>query len=102
MRGPGPNVGRAACRREEATAALEARFDLARTQAWEVAMACAALGDADTAFAWLEKALDAGAGMLVSLAIDHGFDALRSEPRFPGLLARLRLPAQVCIPAKGA
>jgi TolB-like protein/Tfp pilus assembly protein PilF len=74
-------------------AQLEARFDLAPTQSWDVAMAYAALGDADTAFAWLEKALDAGAGMLVFIGIDHGFDALRSDPRFPGLLARLRLPA---------
>jgi hypothetical protein len=74
-------------------AQLEARFDLARTQACEVAMAYAALGDADTAFAWLEKALDSGAGTLVFLAIDPGFDALRSDPRFPGLLERLRLPA---------
>ncbi len=51
------------------------------------------LGDKDKAFECLEKAYEERAGRLVYLGVAPIFDPLRSDPRFHGLLRRLRLPA---------
>jgi serine/threonine-protein kinase len=49
------------------------------------------LGDVDQAFAWLEKAYRDRRGWLAYLKIEPMLDPLRSDPRFPGLLERMRL-----------
>ena len=50
------------------------------------------LEDSDRAFQWLEKALEARDWQMPMLKGDAIFDALRSDPRFPALLARIGLP----------
>lgn len=49
----------------------------------------AALGETDRAIEWLERAADARSGWLVYLATEPRFDALRDDPRFAAILARL-------------
>jgi hypothetical protein len=52
-------------------------------------------GDLDTAFAHLDRALDAREPGLVHLAVAPQWDALRPDPRFQKCLARMRLPPVV-------
>ncbi len=52
---------------------------------------CAALGDLDRAFEWLEKAYALRSRSLVWLAVAHEFDPLRSDPRYEDLLRRMQL-----------
>ncbi len=52
-----------------------------------------ALGDADAAFGWLEKALEERCWVLVFLAVDPAYESLRTDPRFPALLQRIGLTA---------
>ena len=49
------------------------------------------LGEADEAFAWLEKALADHASMLVELKSEPKLDLIRSDPRFARLLERVGL-----------
>jgi hypothetical protein len=48
------------------------------------------LGDKDRAFPWLEKAIDER-DLEVSLKWDARFEPLRSDPRYNGLLRRMKL-----------
>ncbi len=50
-----------------------------------------ALGDKEQALAWLEKAGEAHSFMLIGLKVDPEFDPLREEPRFQGILKKLRM-----------
>jgi serine/threonine-protein kinase len=54
-----------------------------------VAMAFAALGDADATVAWLERAFAEHDPHLTGLAILPGFEPLRADPRFAALVRRL-------------
>ena len=49
------------------------------------------LGEFDEAFAWLEHAYERRES-LADLAVDPGWDPLRSDPRFDELLVRVGLP----------
>jgi TolB-like protein/DNA-binding SARP family transcriptional activator/Flp pilus assembly protein TadD len=51
----------------------------------------AALGDKDRALTWLETAYDERDGWLTTANVDPSFDALRGEPRFRAILAKIRL-----------
>jgi eukaryotic-like serine/threonine-protein kinase len=51
----------------------------------------AALGDADGAFAWLERAYEERRGWLAYLDVEPVFDTLRRDARFRGLRERMRL-----------
>jgi serine/threonine-protein kinase len=57
-----------------------------------VALIYSALGEKDQAFAWLDKAVEAGDGLLVRSKVDHRFDSLRSDPRFAELVKLAGLP----------
>ena len=50
-----------------------------------------ALGEADDAFGWLEQAYRERRGWLAYLKIEPILDGLRSDPRFPRLVERMRL-----------
>jgi eukaryotic-like serine/threonine-protein kinase len=51
----------------------------------------AALGDANGAFAWLEKAYQQHDSYLVRLKVEPGLDPLRTDPRYETLLRRMKL-----------
>jgi serine/threonine protein kinase/predicted Zn-dependent protease len=57
-----------------------------------VAMAYFALGDKDRGFEWLTKAFDQRAGYVPWARVNPAFDAIRDDPRFTTLVARLMLP----------
>jgi DNA-binding winged helix-turn-helix (wHTH) protein/tetratricopeptide (TPR) repeat protein len=56
-----------------------------------VALVHAGLGDADQAFAWLDRAVADRANWLVWLKLDPRFDNLHRDPRFNTLLRRVGL-----------
>jgi DNA-binding winged helix-turn-helix (wHTH) protein/TolB-like protein/Tfp pilus assembly protein PilF len=56
------------------------------------AAAYVALGEHDTAFAWLEKGIDQRAYVTARVPTDPRFDALRSHPRYRDLVRRLGFP----------
>ena len=56
---------------------------------YRIARIYATLGEADSAFASLEKAVDAREENLVWLKVDPHFDNLRSDSRFNGVLRRI-------------
>jgi TolB-like protein/Flp pilus assembly protein TadD len=49
------------------------------------------LGQADSAFEWLERASEQRCGRLIHIKADPAFDSLKSEPGFLRLLERMRL-----------
>lgn len=59
--------------------------------AYHLALAHAGLGDADTAFALLDRACEERDPALINLAGDPRFDPLRRDPRYAALTTRLRL-----------
>jgi len=69
---------------------LKARSNLAYSNAAEIAMIYASLGDADQAMTWLERGYDERFNPGVLLR--PGFDPLRSDLRFQNLLRRIGLP----------
>ena len=82
-------------RRGEALKALADLHSLAKPRApspFLVALVYVGLGEKDRAFEWLDKAVDARDWQLPLLKAEHIFEGLRSDPRFPALLARLNLP----------
>jgi len=58
---------------------------------FHLAMAYAGLGDAEEAFRWLEAAYRERAGFMSLLGVSSGFEAIRADPRFGDLLARMGL-----------
>jgi Flp pilus assembly protein TadD len=49
------------------------------------------LGEADHAFAWIERAREERRGWLCYLKVEPLLDPIRSDPRFAGLLEKMRL-----------
>ena len=84
----------AAGRQAEARALLHALETRAKREyyprTWLVRV-YAALGDKDRALTWLETAYDERDGWLTTANVDPSFDALRGEPRFRTILAKIRL-----------
>ncbi len=84
----------AAGRQAEARALLHALETRAKREyyprTWLVRV-YAALGDNDRALTWLETAYDERDGWLTTANVDPSFDALRGEPRFRTILAKIRL-----------
>jgi tetratricopeptide (TPR) repeat protein len=69
---------------------LEKRSSSVYSHASEIAVIYIALGDTDQAMNWLEKSYDQRFNP--SVLLRPGFDPLRSDPRFEGLLRRIGLP----------
>ena len=57
-----------------------------------MALVYVGLDDADRAFEWLEKAVDARSWEAPMMKANPVFDKLRTDPRFPALLRRIGLP----------
>ena len=81
-------------RREEADEILnrleeESRHHYVRSEI--MAMGWAALGEADRAFAGLERAFQVRSAGLIYLHVDPGYEPLRTDPRFDQLVARIGL-----------
>ena len=81
-------------RRTEALKIISQVRELAKRRyvsPYRIALIYTALGDADQAFAWLEKAYQERS-KLDSLNVDPRNDRLRSDPRFQDLLRRMNFP----------
>jgi serine/threonine-protein kinase len=79
-------------RRDEALVELERVLELSRRQhvpAYDIATIYAALGDADNAFVWLERAIEDSA-TVGTIALEPEFEKLHPDPRFETLLTRIR------------
>ena len=76
---------------EEILARLEEESRRLYVRAEILAMGYAALGDADRAFACLERAFQAKSGGLIYLHLDPGYEPLRADPRFGDLVRRIGL-----------
>lgn len=59
----------------------------------EVAIVYEALGERDTAFAWLDRALKARSHWLVALAVEPRFESLRDDPRYEALVKKVGVVA---------
>jgi thioredoxin-like negative regulator of GroEL len=81
--------------RTEEARALLAELETERRTRYvsPVALATAniALGEADEAFRWIERARAERRGWLAYLRVEPIFDPIRSDPRFPDLLERMKL-----------
>jgi serine/threonine-protein kinase len=60
--------------------------------AFDIAIIHTALGDRERAFEWLERAFEERSDHLPYLGVNPRVDALRGDPRFRDLLARMGLP----------
>jgi tetratricopeptide (TPR) repeat protein len=60
-----------------------------RSSSYSIATTCAAAGERDQAFEWLERALKERDPMLVAMMTDPAFDALRGDPRFAALIKQI-------------
>ena len=69
---------------------LKKRSSTGHSNASEIAMIYASVGDTDQAMSWLEKGFEERFNPGVLLR--PGFDSLRSDPRFQNLLRRIGLP----------
>jgi eukaryotic-like serine/threonine-protein kinase len=61
--------------------------------AYDIALVYAGLGDNDTAFEWIAKAVAERSSFVVHLTWDARLDTLRSDRRFSELVERLGIPA---------
>jgi hypothetical protein len=83
----------AAGRGDEARKIIEtfARSDGASQNPYWVSCMYAAIGERETAFAWLEKSYKMRQADLVSMKIDPALDSLREDARYFDLLRRVGL-----------
>jgi tetratricopeptide (TPR) repeat protein len=82
-------------RRQEAEAILSKWKQEAKTKyisSYWFAIAYAAYGDKDAAFAELEKAFQSHDWFLQRIRVDPFMDPLRDDPRFNGMVKRLKFP----------
>jgi tetratricopeptide (TPR) repeat protein len=68
---------------------LEAQSPTRFVEPLEVALAYEALGERDTAFAWLDRALKERSHWLVAMGVDPRFDSLRGDARFGELVGKV-------------
>ena len=81
-------------RKEEAAKILEELQERSKSRyvpRYAFAQIHLALGDKDAAVAALEKAYEGRESLMVFLRVEPKWDELRNDPRFGGLLQRMRL-----------
>ncbi len=61
--------------------------------AWDMAVLFAGLGDAESAFRWLEESYSKRESQMPFLKVDYRMDPLRADSRFQNLLRRVGLPS---------
>jgi tetratricopeptide (TPR) repeat protein len=82
-------------RRSDAEQVLQGLLERARqsyVSPFDIALIYTALGQKDTAFAWMTKAVAERSTWLVMSKWEPRLDPLRSDPRFQDLLRRIGLP----------
>jgi tetratricopeptide (TPR) repeat protein len=82
--------------RQEALAALAGMYSRPQDEyvsAYAVALVHAALGQPDSAFAWLDRGVEERTHWMVWLRRDPRWTSIRSDPRFDALARRLRIPS---------
>jgi len=82
-------------RRDRAQQVLERLDSLSRSEyvtAYAVALVHAALGQRDSAFVWLNKAVDERTHWLLWLNRDRRWDPIRSDDRFRAIVRRVGIP----------
>jgi serine/threonine protein kinase/tetratricopeptide (TPR) repeat protein len=79
-------------RRADADAVRHELLDGGRCSPVWLALVHGELGELDTAFDYLDVAIEEHNDQLLYMAVDHRFDALRDDPRFADRLQRLGLP----------
>ena len=57
---------------------------------YHIALVYAALGDRDACFEWLQRAFQQKDANMAHLAVDPALDPVRSDPRFAGMLAKMK------------
>jgi len=70
---------------------LEARAETTSVDPSDIARAHAQAGEADLAFAWIDRALEKRDPFLIHLVMDPRLDDLRGDPRFAAMLRRMGL-----------
>lgn len=73
---------------------LESRAEDPGGSTLDVARIYANLGEADRAFQWLDRTLEARPNQMLVIRVDPTLDPLRSDPRFERLARRLGFPVQ--------
>ena len=68
---------------------LEKTRERRYVSALDLAGVHAALGHADRAFGWLERAVTDRANLLAYINVDPAYDGLRTDPRFAGVLRQI-------------
>jgi TolB-like protein len=71
---------------------MSENVDFQRPISFELALVYVALGEFDTAFDYLNRALEENSGEMVHLKVGPLFDPLREDPRFQELLDRMNFP----------
>jgi Flp pilus assembly protein TadD len=82
-------------RADRARAVLHRLDSLSHSQyvtAYAVALVHTALGQSDSAFAWLDKAVEERTHWLLWLNRDRRWDPIRADPRFRAITARVGVP----------
>ena len=59
---------------------------------YEIASVYVQLGESDKAFEWLEKGIDEQCDCITRLQMERWMDALRTDPRYAGIVARMAYP----------
>jgi len=77
--------------RERALAIIHGLEQLEAPPSHSIALAWTALGDRDRAFAWLERAYRDRLPLLRVVTVADGFEPLRADPRYAGLVRRMGL-----------
>ena len=93
---------------QAALTALIAKYD--KDWAYNIAYVYAFLGDADQAFAWLDKAVETGDPGLSEIVMENLFDEIRTDPRWLPFLRKLgkapeqlaKIPFKVTLPLGNA
>ena len=78
---------------EPMAADIEARYERGEADAFAVAAGWAAVGNADAAFRWLDRARADRSAMLVGLRAEAVFIDLQDDPRFGAMIDTMKLQA---------